>query len=594
MVRIFAITLALLTVALTACGSGGTSIHSSLAKEQAGTYRNLLRITVPGGTLMESCPDPSVIRGQQPGDNNFYLYCTAERFTDRAALHWMATSKSQDLVNWTYVGDVFSSKPSFVASDGYLWAPDIEFFNGKYYLYYSVSDTQAGGAAIFVATSDTPTGPWDASSTPVVEPEPVPGRGMRSTIDPAIVTDGDQRYIFYGSFNGGISARALSSDGLTSNRASQVQIALPDRYEAAYVIKRNDYFYLFVSAGACCEGPLSGYGVFVARSPNALGPYIDKDGNSLLESRIGGTPVVGMNGNRWIGPGHNAVITDSAGTDWMIYHAIDAGKPYFAGSWTRRPAMIDRLDWVDDWPVVRNGAGPSDSEQTAPITGMTTSPTATAPSLPIPIDSPGPIITSLSDDFDGNSLSPQWEWIRQPSPSTFAVADGVLRFDSEAGDIFAGQHSASLLTEPAPVGDFMVEVKLSNNVPIDGQLNFVQGGVLIYKDDSNYVKLVTVAINGTRQIEFAKQYPLAGNPRYGSTFLASPADTTYLRIVRHTISGTSQELYTAYSSHDGVNWERGGTWTHSLGTGARIGLVSMGRAGFSNYFDYVRVYDLLN
>src|SRR5512146_843290 len=108
---------------------------------------------------MESCPDPSVIRGQQPGDNNFYLYCTAERFTDRAALHWMATSKSQDLVNWTYVGDVFSSKPSFVASDGYLWAPDIEFFNGKYYLYYSVSDTQAGGAAIFVATSDTPTGP---------------------------------------------------------------------------------------------------------------------------------------------------------------------------------------------------------------------------------------------------------------------------------------------------------------------------------------------------------------------------------------------------------------------------------------------------
>ena len=41
-----------------------------------------------------------------------------------------------------------------------------------------------------------------------------------------------------------------------------------------------------------------------------------------------------------------SVITDAAGTDWMIYHAIDVNKPYFAGSWTRRPAMIDRIDHI--------------------------------------------------------------------------------------------------------------------------------------------------------------------------------------------------------------------------------------------------------
>ena len=589
--RALAITSLLLASFLISCGTGGSTIHSSLAQERSGSYQNPLRISTPEGVQLESCPDPSIIRGQQPGDNNFYLYCTSEMFSDHSRLHWMAISKSQDLVNWTYVGDVFANRPSFVAPDGYLWAPDIEFFNGRYYLYYAVSDTKALGAAIFVATSNTPTGPWTTYSTPVVEPESVPGRGVRSTIDPAIVTDGDQRYIFYGSFNGGISARTLSPDGLTSDRSSQVQIALSDRYEAAYVIKRNGYFYLMVSAGACCDGALSGYGVFAARSPDALGPYIDKDGNSLLESRIGGTPVLAMNGNRWVGPGHNAVITDSAGTDWMIYHAIDVNKPYFAGSWTRRPAMIDRLDWIDGWPVVRGGGGPSDSVQTAPAID-TTPPSDPVTPTAVSIPTPGTLIDSLSDDFDGQLLSPQWNWIRPPALNTFGLADGTLRFNSQQGDIYQGQHTASILTEPAPSGDFMVEVKLSSNIPIAGTFNFAQGGIVIYKDDFNYVKLVSVAINGTRQIEFAKQYVPARTPQYGSTFLASPADTTYLRIVKRTSPGSTQELYSAYSSHDGVTWEAGGTWTHMLGTGAKIGLVSLGRTGFANYFDYVHVSSL--
>jgi arabinan endo-1,5-alpha-L-arabinosidase len=590
--RIAAITV-ILAAALLGCSFGGSPIHSTLAQEQTGSYLNPLRITVPDGSLAESCPDPSIIHGQQPGDNHWYLYCTEEMFTDYAPLHFMAISKSEDLVNWTYVGDVFRRKPSFVANDGYLWAPDIEFFNGKYYLYYAVSNTKAGGAAIFVATSDTPTGPWTASATPVVEPEAVPDRGMRATIDPAIVVDGDQRYIFYGSFNGGISARALSADGMSSDRASQVQITLSDRYEAAYLIKRNRYFYLMVSAGACCDGVLSGYGVFAARSANVLGPYIDKDGNSLLESRIGGTPVVTMNGNRWIGPGHNAVATDSAGIDWIVYHAVDVRKPNFIGSWTRRPVMIDRLDWIDGWPMVRSGRGPSDSPQPAPTTHSAPSIDRASP-VSAPIDLPGSMVESLSDDFDGDAISPKWTWIRPPAQGTFAVRDGALRIDTQSGDIFEGLDTASLLTEPVPQGDFMVEVKLTTNVPVVGQFNFAQGGLVIYENDANYVKLVSVAINDTRQIEFAKQYVSASSPKYGSTFLASPAASTYLRIVKRTSAERKTELYSAYSSHDGVNWERGGTWTHNLGSAPRIGLVSMARSGFSTYFDYVRVYSLAN
>jgi arabinan endo-1,5-alpha-L-arabinosidase len=547
-------------------------------------YVNPLPVALPDGSYAESCPDPSIIHGQS--DKFWYLYCTNERFADGGAVHLLPISRSEDLVHWTYMGDVFSQMPRWVASDGWLWAPDIQYFNGRYNLYYAVSNTAAGGSAIYVVTSDTPTGPWTALPNPVVEPGTgCCGGGLRATIDPAIVEDNGQRYIFYGSFNGGISARLLSADGASSDRASQVQITLPDRYEAPYVIKHDGYFYLMVSAGNCCDGPLSGYGVFAARSINVLGPYVDRDGNSLLESRIGGTPVIAMSGNRWIGPGHNAVATDAIGQDWMVYHAIDAAKPYFTGSWTRRPVMIDVMDWVDGWPRVRTG--PSSSPE--PMPAMQAA--AATARAGLVADTPGSLIGGLSDEFADRALSPQWTWIHPADAAMFEVANGLLRFNMQAGDIYAGRHDASLLTEGTPAGDYMVEVKLSTTVPLNGLYNFAQGGVVLYKDDSNYIKLVSVAINATRQIEFAKQFDPGGGPQYGSTLLASPADTTYLRIAKRTLPD-GQETYTAYSSHDGAAWERGGTWMHALGSGTRIGLVSMSGAGFATLFDYVRVYQL--
>lgn len=574
------------TTAVTPTPTGSTI---SAAVEQ---YRNPLQITAPDGGQVESCPDPSIIHGQTPGDSFWYLYCTNERFTDYGVVHLLPISKSDDLVHWIYTSDVFAQMPPWVAADGGLWAPDIRFFNGRYYLYYSVSDTKEGGAAIYVATSGSPVGPWAASSTPVVEPEPAPCcKPLRATIDPAVVEADGLRYIFYGSFNGGISARLLSPDGMRTSSNTQVQITVPDRYEAAYVIQRNGYYYLMVSAGDCCAGQLSGYGVFVGRSLNPLGPYVDRDGNSLLEPRVGGTPVLAMNGNRWIGPGHNAVFTDASGQDWMVYHAVDATNPYFAGSWTRRPVLMDPIDWVDGWPAVRNGNGTSDESSpsaalSATQTGLYTTPLAN-------VDVPAAELPAFSDEFDGDVLQPQWSWLRQPATSSYAVSNGTFRFDTQPGELYVGQHTASVLMEHEPSSDYVVEVKLSMTEPVAGIFNYVQGGVVIYENDDNYIKLVASSINQTRQIEFAKQYGSSdANARYGNCFLASPADATYLRIVKR--SRSAGETYTAYSSHDGMAWTKGPTWTHRLGSKAKIGLVSMSGAGFSTFFDYVRVYALAN
>ena len=96
-------------------------------------------------------------------------------------------------------------------------------------------------------------------------------------------------------------------------------------------MKHDGWYYLLASATNCCNGPLTGYAVFAARSRNPLGPYKDKTGRSVLAGRVGGSVVLTQNGNRWVGTGHNTGFTDFSGQDWLIYHAVDRNDPYYAG-----------------------------------------------------------------------------------------------------------------------------------------------------------------------------------------------------------------------------------------------------------------------
>src|SRR3954453_21471123 len=339
-------------------------------------YSNPLNVQIPGDGQVESCADPSIIHAQ---DNYWYVYCTTDPLNDQDRepngnfhFHLIPMLRSYDMVTWTYIGDAFATKPSWVNPNAGLWAPDIRYFNGQYYLYYTASDTSlpGGGSAIGVATSSSPAGPWTDSGTPAVEPHDAPccPGSRRWVFDPDVVEANGVRYIFYGSYFGGISARVLTPDGLHSLPATQTQITIDNRYEGAYVVNHDGYWYLFASATDCCRGPLTGYSVFVGRSANILGPYVDRSGASLLDGRVGGTVALSMNGNRWVGTGHNAVFQDFDGQWWTVYHAVDRFDPYFADAvgFTKRPVLMDALDWVNGWPTVRGGNWASDDREPAP------------------------------------------------------------------------------------------------------------------------------------------------------------------------------------------------------------------------------------
>lgn len=578
-------------------------VHTAAALPASANAKHINPLTIdfPGGGQVESCADPDIIRGQLPGDNYWYLYCTTDPLNgdDRDAagnliFHLIPMLRSSDLVHWTYMGDAFAARPDWVADDAGLWAPEIAFFNGQYYLYYTASwtDLPGGGSAIGVATGPSPLGPWTDSGSPAVEPHaPICCPGDRRWVFDADVIDfGGQKYIYYGSYFGGLSVRTLSADGLQSDPASQVQIAIANRYEGAHIVPHDGYLYLLASATDCCRGPLTGYSVFAGRATEPTGPFVDREGHSLLAGRVGGTPVISMNGNRWVGLGHNAVFVDMDGQYWTVYHAVDRHDPYFEGAvgFTKRPVLLDPLDWIEGWPTVRGGQWASDSLQPGP---------AAQPGDKSKYDTKlvrqDHVVqphSKLSDEFDGGSLAPQWSWVRPPAEGTYGLTGGTFRFDTQAADLFEGSNNASVLVENTPVGNYVVETRVLLNVPPEGCcFNYTQAGLVIYGDDDNFVKLVHVSIWETRQTEWAKElFPVPGNyPRYGNTVVGAPSDWTYLRIVKRTLA--REEHYTAFTSTDGVNWVRGGVWTHQLGAGARIGLVSMGGPGFAAEFDYVRV-----
>ncbi|MEV5633803.1 family 43 glycosylhydrolase [Micromonospora tulbaghiae] len=318
--------------------------------------------------------DPVVVRGD---DGLWYAFGTSDPLREgEGRTHRVPIARSADLVGWTYAGDAFTpdQRPAYAAPGAAFWAPDVRRVAGRWVMYVTVTDTTVSDdtfdTAVGVATAPSPAGPWTFADTPVVAPRPGAGGGYLWTIDPSQLTGADGRHwLYYGSYYGGISVTELSPDGLRAV-GTPTPVAIDNKFEGAYVLRRDGWYYLFASTANCCAGPATGYSVQVGRSRDPRGPFTDRDGQRLDVSRAGGTPVLTQNGNRWIGTGHNAVLTDLSGQDWIAYHAIDRADPYLDEPFgvNERPMLLDRLDWIDGWPTVNAGAGPSGTARTAPVT----------------------------------------------------------------------------------------------------------------------------------------------------------------------------------------------------------------------------------
>ncbi|HYY09374.1 MAG TPA: family 43 glycosylhydrolase [Kineosporiaceae bacterium] len=558
-------------------------------------------------SFADTYADPSVIRGK---DGYWYAYATSDplRSGGKDQRHYLPMSRSKDLVHWKYMGDAFTAatlpKYADTAHDASLWAPEIHYANGQWRLYYVVTETTVTAerydVAIGMATAPSPLGPWTDSGTPVVAPRRVGPDNFLWTFDPDVVTapDGSQ-HIYYGSYYGGIWHSDLDASG-TKTVGDAVRVAVDNKFEGAYVTRKNGYWYLFASTANCCAGPTTGYSVHVGRSRSLTGPFLDKDGVDLNATGYsGGTPVLYQNGNRWIGTGHNTMATDDAGQDWILYHAIDRDHPYLDGTEgiNRRPMLIDRLDWSKGWPLVRSGCGPSDTPQLGPVVDRSRAAASVrakgvnAPDCRRDLAPGRPVFT---DGFNGTSLAKGWTTVNTPA---IFFSGGALNWVTEKSDLVGDKGNPGILLRNAPAGSWTAETKLTIDLGKDEVRNYQQGGLVAYVDDKLFTRLSTVAIWDTRQNEFGKEmpWPNADGFSYGGTIVGAPALTTWLRIVHRIDPQNREHELTAFTSRDGKTWTRGGTWTLPAGSKIRVGLVSQG-AGYSDAapatasFDYFRIY----
>jgi arabinan endo-1,5-alpha-L-arabinosidase len=281
--------------------------------------------------------DPSMIEA----DGCYYAYSTGSTLSIR---------KTCDLkAGWTNIGSVFPALYGWmfdvighVPTD--LWAPDINTFNGKYYLYYAGSTFGSNKSVIALATADDPAGPWTDEGE-VLHSGVV---NNYNAIDPNLVWDDEgQAWLTFGSFWDGIKMRQIDPKTGKLLDAKPALWALASRQggaiEASSILHASGYYYLFVSFDKCCVGVYSTYRIMVGRSDKVTGPYLDKDGLDML--RGGGTQLLATEG-RYIGPGGQDVMT--VGDDnWLIYHFYD-GEDSGKSKLAMRAITFD----ADGWPML--------------------------------------------------------------------------------------------------------------------------------------------------------------------------------------------------------------------------------------------------
>ena len=289
--------------------------------------------------------DPTVVK---QGDY-YYAVITG----DIATRTYLPIKRSKDLVHWEELGTVFQTAPAWVTAalgttPGDFWAPDLDYVDGRYRLYYAASQFATNNSVIGLATNATldPASPDYRWVDEGLVLRSTPGTDEFNAIDAEVATDAQGRkWLAFGSFWTGIKMRRLDeATGKLSTTDTTLhalaQRPAPGAVEGPSILRRRGFYYLFVSFDFCCRGVNSDYRVMVGRSRSITGPYLDAKGVPMTEG--GGTELL-RGYNEFAGPGHGDVFRAN-GTDFFAHHYYDRqdeGAPKLS---------IRAIRWRNGWP----------------------------------------------------------------------------------------------------------------------------------------------------------------------------------------------------------------------------------------------------
>ena len=393
-----------------------------------------------------SDPDPVRV-----GDDFYMVASSFTYFPGVPILH------SKDLVHWELINYAVQSldyeKYKVPSHGSGTWAPAIRYHNDEFFIFIPLVDE-----GIMVARSKDIRGEFKLNML----------THTKGWIDPCPLWDDDAKayMVFaYAGSRAGIKNRLMLIEintECTETIGEPVLLfngtLIADTCEGPKIYKRNGYYYILFPTGGVKKGWQG-----CIRSRDIKGPYEYK---SVMHQ--GNTSIVGAHQGGW--------ITAPDGSDWFL-HFQDVGA-------LGRIIHLQPMRIADDgWPVIgmdRDGDGIGE-----PVSSWK-EPVENAPQYTIP----------MSDEFDSDKLSLQWQWQANPDEENYSLKarKGYLRLycmKNEKRENYAW-YSPSLLTEIPQYDSFVAESSVSLNATQNGDFSGIgmlghrYGYIGIYYEDGEY------------------------------------------------------------------------------------------------------------
>ncbi|MFC2111688.1 glycoside hydrolase family 43 protein [Bacteroidota bacterium] len=357
--------------------------------------KNPLEFTNP--VLPGFYPDPSIC---SVGDT-YYMVNSSFEWYPGLPIH-----RSKDLVNWEKIGHGLHRTDQIVYKDGLdnsngIFAPSIRYYEGVFY----IITTMVGQEGNFIISAKDPAGPW---SDPVWIKN-APG------IDPSLFWNDDGRCYYTGAGvidgtrgewpgKGGIWMQEIDPEKgvllgekkqLTYGHASNARWA-----EGPHLYKIDDEYLLLIGEGGTGEY----HAVTVFNSKSLWGPYIPNHANPVMTHRhLGKTHPIGQTG-------HADLVQTQNGEWWIVMLA----KRQVGGYVTlARETFLAEVEITEQengvTPIINPGIGLLQFEQERPD----------LPWTPVPE-------IKVRDDFDGDVLGLEWNFLRTPRYDWYAQKEGRL------------------------------------------------------------------------------------------------------------------------------------------------------------------------
>ncbi|OBX11763.1 glycoside hydrolase family 43 protein [Gallibacterium genomosp. 3] len=387
-------------------------------------------------------PDPSIIRVE----DTYYIANSTFEWFPGVRLH-----QSKDLINWELLPSPLSTTTLLDMkgnpSSGGIWAPDLSYADGKFWLIYTdvkVTEGAFKDMTNYLTTAENILGPWS-------DPVKLNGVGF----DASLFHDDDGRkYLVQQTWDhreykhpfNGITLTEFDPETLKlkPQTARTIYIGTDVKLvEGPHLYKINGYYYLFAAEG----GTVYTHQEVVARSKtlDAYSFTTDPDGAFITNFD---TPKFELQKQ-----GHGALV-DTPDGEW--YYASLCGRPWHHDTeshsdprgWCTlgRETSIQKVYWNDQgWPKIEGGTGgqiyvdPPKSVSTTKITA-----------------------NYQHDDFTVNQLDLNWNTLRVPFTDYFGhVGQGKLTLIGRGS--LANTHEVSMIARRWQHFYFTAETKVTFN-----------------------------------------------------------------------------------------------------------------------------------